>query len=58
MERQALIETDDPALKEGLKAYALRQAVLREDLRKCFEHVWRNTERYIEIGSGRQSGDG
>ena len=47
-----LIETDDPALKGGLKVYALRQAALREDLRRHFEHVWQNTERYIEIGGG------
>ena len=52
MERQAFIETDDPALKGGLKVYALRQAALREDLRRHFEHVWQNTERYIEIGGG------
>ncbi|KAF8137103.1 hypothetical protein EV363DRAFT_1156356 [Boletus edulis] len=52
LERQALIMTDDPALQEGLKAYALRQAALRQDLANHFEHIWRNTQSYIEAGGG------
>lgn len=52
LERQALITTDDPALQEGLKAYALRQAALRQDLANHFEHIWRNTQSYIEAGGG------
>ena len=49
---QVLIETDDPTLEQGSKVYALWQAALREDLRKHFEQMWRNTERYVEISDG------
>ncbi|KAH0826244.1 hypothetical protein J3R83DRAFT_5708 [Lanmaoa asiatica] len=52
LDRRALIKTDDSALNEGMRAYALRQAALRQDLAKHFEHIWRNTQRYIEIGGG------
>ncbi|KAF8545886.1 hypothetical protein OG21DRAFT_1386139, partial [Imleria badia] len=41
MEKQASFETGDPALKEGLNAYALQQAALRQDLANHFEQVWR-----------------
>ena len=52
LDRQALIETDDSALNEGMRAYVLRQAAHRQDLAKHFKHIWRNTQRYIEIGGG------
>lgn len=32
LDKQALISADDPMFQEGLKAYAKRQATLREDL--------------------------
>ena len=52
LDRQALIETDNSALNEGMRAYALHQAALRQDLAKHFEHIWQNTQRYIEISGG------
>ena len=57
MEKQASIETGDPALKEGLNAYALQQAALRWELANHFEWVWQDMVRYIEIGGGVCTGD-
>ena len=52
LERQSLVTTEDPALEEGLRAYALRQAALRADLAQHFAHIWQDTRKYIEIGGG------
>lgn len=48
--KQALIETNDPSLQEGLKAYASRQAALRHDLEMHFTRMWQDTKRYIGLG--------
>ncbi|KAF8129567.1 hypothetical protein EV363DRAFT_1451098 [Boletus edulis] len=49
--KQATVATDNPALEEGLKAYALRQAALRHDLEKRFTHLWRDSQRFIALGT-------
>lgn len=49
LEKQAILETDDSSLKEGLKAYTLRQAALRHDLRIHFTQRWQDTQQYIEL---------
>ena len=36
---------------EGLRAYALRQAALRADLRKHFSHIWRYVPAYVSLSS-------
>ncbi|KAF8435948.1 hypothetical protein L210DRAFT_876530, partial [Boletus edulis BED1] len=38
--KQATVVTDNPALEEGLKAYALQQAALRHGLEKRFTYLW------------------
>lgn len=52
LDRQALMRVDDPTFQEGLKAYAIRQATLREDLEKHFRQVWNDTRRYIDLAGG------
>ncbi|KAF8426143.1 hypothetical protein L210DRAFT_3615035 [Boletus edulis BED1] len=49
--KQATVAADNPALEEGLKAYALRQAALRHDLEKRFTHLWRDSQRFIALGT-------
>lgn len=49
LERQALVEIDDPTLKEGLKAYALRQAALRHDMGK--RGIRKDTSRSMRVSS-------
>ncbi|KAF8429324.1 hypothetical protein L210DRAFT_3418879 [Boletus edulis BED1] len=40
---------NDPALQEGLRAYAERQATIRQDLKRTFEHMWRNMRQFLNI---------
>lgn len=47
----ALGSTNDMSLKEGLAAYALRQAAIRRDLRIHFTKMWQDTQRYVELGN-------
>ena len=56
LNRQSLIATDDPMLKEGLKAYAQRQAAIRADLGKHFAHIWRNSQKYLELADNANEG--
>ncbi|KIK77166.1 hypothetical protein PAXRUDRAFT_393130 [Paxillus rubicundulus Ve08.2h10] len=49
-DRQSRGLTNDPAVDEGLKAYALRQAALRVELGKYFTRTWCDTEKYSELG--------
>ncbi|KAF8425786.1 hypothetical protein L210DRAFT_3615051 [Boletus edulis BED1] len=49
--KQATVATDNPALEEGLKAYALWQAALRHDLEKRFTHLWRDSQQFIALGT-------
>lgn len=56
LSKQSLVVTDDPALEEGLKAYAQRQAALRVNLDKHFMHIWRNVQRYVELADGVNEG--
>ncbi|KAF8449520.1 hypothetical protein L210DRAFT_3641113 [Boletus edulis BED1] len=48
--KEAEVDTSDLSLKEGLSAYALRQAALKHDLRIHFTRMWQDTQRYIELG--------
>ena len=54
LDRQALVQAD-PTFQEGLKAYAIRQATLREPLEKQFRRVWNDTQRYIELADGNKN---
>ncbi|KAF9231579.1 hypothetical protein BU15DRAFT_90871 [Melanogaster broomeanus] len=45
-DRQSWGLTNDLVVNEGLKAYALRQAVLRVELGKYFTRTWCNTDKY------------
>ena len=56
LNRQSLIPTDDPMLEEGLKAYAQRQAAIRADLGKHFVHIWRNSQKYLELADNANEG--
>ncbi|KAF8442225.1 hypothetical protein L210DRAFT_3397494 [Boletus edulis BED1] len=56
LDRQALMTVDDPALQQGLKAYAIRQATLMEDLAMQFQRMWNDTERYIMLADGHSDG--
>lgn len=47
--------TEDPAFQEGLKGYAIRQAILREDLEKHFRRIWNDTSRYIALADGNDN---
>lgn len=40
-----------PIRCEGSRAYALRQAALREDLRGHFSHMWRFVQAYVNLSS-------
>ncbi|KAG6371369.1 hypothetical protein JVT61DRAFT_9577 [Boletus reticuloceps] len=40
---------DNPALQEGLRAYAERQATIQQDLKQSFEHMWRNKRQFLKI---------
>ena len=57
MDRQDLVVTDDSAISKGLRAYALRQAALQEELAKHFTHIWRDTARYRELASSDRGMD-
>jgi hypothetical protein len=40
----------DAALKEGLSAYAHRQAAIRQSLYDHFAYTWRYVDEYIALG--------
>lgn len=50
--RQDMVTVDGPALQEGLKAYAIRQAGLRDDLVSHFSQMWKDTQRYVALAEG------
>ena len=57
MDRVNLVVTNDLALNEGLRSYALRQAALRDELAKHFAHIWHDTGRYRELARSDRDTD-
>ncbi|KAF8449453.1 hypothetical protein L210DRAFT_3609687 [Boletus edulis BED1] len=47
--KEAEVDTSDLSLKEGLSAYALRQAALKHDLRIHFTRMWQDTQRWDDL---------
>ena len=56
-DKQNLVVTDDSAINEGLRSYALRQTALRDELAKHFTHIWHDTERYKTLASSNRGTD-
>lgn len=47
----------DQAQREGVIAYAERQAVVRERLLVHFNHLWRYVDRWLELGASTSDDD-
>jgi len=53
MERASAITTSDEALSEGRRAYAERQANLRLQIQGSFAHMWRDTQKFIDLADAQ-----
>ncbi|TFK60138.1 hypothetical protein BDN72DRAFT_872951 [Pluteus cervinus] len=42
-------EWEDPAQKEGSRAYALQQAGIRRELKSYFQEMWKDVDKYIQM---------
>ncbi|KAH7918389.1 hypothetical protein BV22DRAFT_1024674 [Leucogyrophana mollusca] len=51
VDRAQKVFPGDAIMKEGLIAYALRQAALRRSLAAHFTHLWRDTQRLLDIAN-------
>jgi hypothetical protein len=52
LDRRSLVTELSPDAAEGAFAYASRQAHIRESLRSAFEHTWRSSAEFAQLGVG------
>jgi len=49
MDRSDAIATTNKTLSKGHRAYAQRQAELRDQIAQLFAHTWRDTKCFLEL---------
>jgi hypothetical protein len=54
-ERRGLLTGLSSSEEEGVMAYASKQADMRRSLRSTFEHMWRSSHEFTQLGIGADS---